>query len=679
MHWLDWTIVAAFLSASIWMGLWKSRLAGHSLESYFVSERKLGWWLAGTSMAATAFSSDTPLLITGMIRRKGIWGCWEVWALGIGTMLTVFVFAALWKRANVMTEVELVERRYSGRAGSFLRAFKALYWGLGYNCYLMGMWPIIGMMKVLQETTGLSRDWAIIGSVVVGAGYTACSGLWGVVLTDAFQFLWAMAGACVLAVTAVRAVGGLPALSERLHASGVLATIPPGPADPSQGFLTSPLGWWLGLVLIQWWAWKNADGGGVIVQRVVSCADERQAMRSVLWFNLAHYCLRSWPWVLTALASIILIPDAQLHSAFGEADVVDHERAYARLITMLLPIGWRGVLVASFFAAFLSTLSTQLNWGSSYLIHDVYRRFVNRTASEHHYLWAARVVTMALAAGAMGVAFCHWDIGRSFTAILNLTAGIGPVLLARWLWWRVNAWSEIAAMAVSLPLLWARASVLQWLGWPPAPVTELLFMVVGTALVWVPVTLSTSPVEEATLRRFAQSVRPPGWWRDFQSASQSLQASGQVAQWPSGPHTDVERSSAWGSRLIRWLIGSLALLATTIGPLEVLVGSARTGWWWCAVGAAGWIVLGIDPWSSPAPFARALTGRRRADRQPGEQNRALVQDEQGQGHEEQADGIRRGGDEGRHDDQREHGQGAMLPKPLRGHDPDLREHEDDHR
>src|SRR3990167_3604218 len=242
MHWLDWSIVALFMLTSVAIGLAMRRRAGASLEAYFVSNRAVGWWLAGTSIAATAFSSDTPLLITGMVRRRGIWGVWEVWALGISTMLTVFVFAKLWKRSNVTTEVELVELRYSGRAAAFLRGFKALYWGLFYNCYIMGAWPVTGMTKVLQETTGFNREGAIVASVALGAFYTSLSGLWGVVLTDAFQFIWAMVGAVVLAVASVHAVGGLSMLAQRLDPS-ITAVIPPLPVGADwRGTLESPFG-----------------------------------------------------------------------------------------------------------------------------------------------------------------------------------------------------------------------------------------------------------------------------------------------------------------------------------------------------------------------------------------------------------------------------------------------------
>jgi SSS family transporter len=585
MHWIDWAIVGLFCLISALIGVMLRRMAGQNLESYFVSNRALGWWLAGTSIAATAFSSDTPLLVTGMVRRRGIWGVWEVWALGISTMLTVFVFARLWKRANVMTEVELVELRYSGKAAAFLRAFKALYWGLFYNCYIMGVWPVTGMTKVLQETTGFNREGAIVGSVLLGACYTSLSGLWGVVLTDAFQFLWAMIGAVILAVYAVHAVGGLNALSQQLHDTPFLSVIPPVPTEPGMGLLTSPFGWFLGLMLVQWWAWKNTDGGGVVVQRLVSCKDERHAMLSVLWFNIAHYCLRSWPWIITALASIVLIPDRLLGSGVGGEAFIDHERAYPRLITMLLPVGVRGVLVASFFAAFLSTLSTQLNWGASYLLNDGYKRFLARHASERHYLAVARGLPFVLAAGAMVIAFSNQSIGASFTWILNLTAGIGPVYLLRWFWWRINPWSEIAAMSASIPILFLRPHALSWLGWPSGLLIELLFMVVGTALIWLPITLWTPPVDRGTLKRFYARVRPPGLWREVSVASKGAQS--------------------WSVSLCQWLVATFALLATTIGPLQVMIGPARIGWLWCAGAAVAWGALLASVLVVPQPMAHS--------------------------------------------------------------------------
>ena len=580
MTWWDWSIVVGVCLSSLLIGTVFAKRAGQSLESYFASGHQLPWWLAGTSIAATAFSSDTPLLVTGMIRRRGIWGIWEVLVLSVSTMLAVFVFAKLWKRAGVLTEVELVERRYSGSAAAFLRGFKAMYRGVLYNCFLMGAWPVTGLTKVLQETTGFSRTAAIVFCVVLGASYTSVSGLWGVVVTDTFQFLWAMGGAVLLTIWSVRAVGGMGHLVEQLRQTPYLAVIPPMPTTPSQPLLASPFGWFLGLILIQWWAWKNTDGGGIIVQRLVSCKDERQAMRSVWWFNIAHYCLRSWPWILTALASLILIPNDQLLVTQGARTFVDHERAYPRLITQLLPVGLKGVMVAAFFAAFLSTISSQLNWGASYLINDCYKRFVNRRASERHYVLVSRMVPFGLAVGAMLVAFSIRSIGETFTFILNFTAGIGPVYLLRWLWWRINPWSEISAMLASLPILCLRSRALAWLGLPSGLLPELLFMVLGTAAVWLPSTLLTQPVDRATLKRFYASVRPPGFWKPVAIAGGS--------------------SDRWGVSVVQWLVATIALLATTFGPLQLLLREWRWGGLWCGVSVAGWLTVAwtlrhVDP------------------------------------------------------------------------------------
>jgi Na+/proline symporter len=566
MHWIDWAIVAGFCAISLALGTIFSRRAGQNLEAYFLSNKQLGWWLAGTSIAATAFSSDTPLLITGMVRRRGIWGTWEVLALAASTMLGVFVFAKLWKRTGVMTEVELVERRYSGRPAAFLRGFKAIYWGLLYNCYVMAAWPVMGMTKVLQETTGFDRELAVWCSVIVGTCYTSLSGLWGVIVTDAFQFIWAMVGAVVLAWAAVSATGGLSGLAAQLNGHPQLAVIPPMPSA-GEPLWSSPFGWFLGLILVQWWAWKNTDGGGIAVQRLMACRDERQAAGSVLWFSLAHYCLRAWPWILTALASLILIPDASLQVTRAGGPFTDHELAYPRLITMLLPVGLKGVLIASFFAAFLSTISTHLNWGASYLVNDGYRRFINRHASERHYLAVSRAIPFALALAAGVIAMSLHSIGEAFTLVLNLTAGIGPVYLLRWFWWRVNPWSEIAAMIASVPLLHLRPHAMAWLGLPSGLLIELLFMVGSTALIWIPITLLTRPVDRQTLADFYETVRPPGWWRPVAAGKR--------------------QKEIWGPSLVQWGWSTLAIIATAIGPLELML-LQPSGWAWSAAALIGW-------------------------------------------------------------------------------------------
>ncbi len=569
MQTIDWAIVFIFCGLSLFLGLLLTKKASEGLESYFTSNRKLGWWLAGTSMAATSFSSDTPLLITGIVRQKGIWGNWEVWGLAMSTMLAVFFFSRLWKRAGVMTEVEFVERRYSGRPAAFLRGFKALYWGVFYNVFIMGAWPMTGLVKIMQETTHWSKPGSIFFAMGLTTIYCSLSGYWGVILTDFFQFIIAMIGAIVLAVYAVNAAGGLAHITTALQHTGKLDIFPPVSGGTPSEFLASPFGWFLGIILIQWWAWKNTDGGGVIVQRMNSCKDEKQAALAVLWFNIAQNALRAWPWILTALASLVLLPD-----------LTDHERAYPRLAMSLLPAGWKGVMVASFFAAFMSTMSTQLNWGSSYFVSDFYKRFIAKGKTESHYVLAARLTPLVLSAGAMGVAFFTESISGMFTFVLNLTAAVGPVFLLRWFWHRINPWSEIAALAVSLPVILVRPYVFAAFGLPVNSPLGLLFMICGSALVWLPVTLLTKPVDPQTLDDFYRRVTPPGFWRP--SAVRCRIGKKQLR----------ENRREWLASLKLWAIATTALFATTIGPLQWLLGRPTSGISLCVLAALLWIYVG---------------------------------------------------------------------------------------
>ena len=572
---LDWIIVGIYSIASLLLGVLLTKKASEGMESYFASGRSLGWLLAGTSMAATAFSSDTPLLVTGIVRSKGIWGNWEIWALAISTMSAVFFFSKLWKRAGVLTEVELVELRYGGKPAAFLRGSKALYWGIFYNAFIMGAWPVTGLVKVMQETTGWDKATSIFFCMGLTTIYSCLSGFWGVILTDFFQFIIAMGGAFLLAFYAVRAAGGIPAIVEKLSDTGKLDFIPPATGHGAAEIMASPFGWFLGLILIQWWAWKNTDGGGIIVQRIASCKNERQATFATLWFNIAQYALRSWPWIMTALASLVLLPD-----------LTDHERAYPRLIAMLLPTGWKGLMIASFFAAFMSTMSTHLNWGSSYFVNDFYKRFIKKDASERHYVSIARIVSVVLACAAAGVAFMTESIGEVFTMILNLTAAIGPVYLLRWFWWRINPWSEIAAMISSVPALLLRPLFFKFFHLPQAAVTDLVFMVVASAVVWVPIKFLTPPVAEEKLVHFARQVDPPGFWRGWNP-----------------------RQSRWNESIQLWIAGTLAILLTATGPLKWILGRSLEGMIECGAAVLLWGFVAVklknpSGKSAPSPAPR---------------------------------------------------------------------------
>ena len=551
MQAIDWIVVGGYCLISLWLGVALTKKASQSIESYFISDGKLSWWLAGTSMAATAFSSDTPLLVTGIVRQRGIWGNWEIWALGISTMFAVFFFSKLWKRAGVMTEVELVELRYSGKPAAFLRGFKSIYWGVFYNAFVMGAWPMIGLVKVMQETTTWSKPEAIFFCMGLTVTYSCLSGFWGVVLTDFFQFFIAMGGAILLAVYAVNACGGMHVIVDHLSHTDKLSFIPP--ADGGH------FSWFLGLILIQWWAWKNTDGGGIIVQRIASCKNERQAILATLWFNIAQYALRSWPWIITALASLVLLPNLS-----------DHERAYPRLITELLPAGVKGLMIASFFAAFMSTVSTHLNWGTSYFVNDFYKRFLKPYASEKHYVWVARITSFLLACAGTFVAFFTESIGQVFTFVLNLTAAIGPVYFLRWFWWRINPWSEIAAMAVSLPVILSRDWFFHFWGIPHTLPLDLGYMILGSAAFWLPATFLTKVVPESTIRNFYLKVRPPGFWKNWKVSGES-----------------------WTGSLVLWIIATFALGATTVGPLKLFLGQISEGTFWCVSAVIAWTTVYI--------------------------------------------------------------------------------------
>lgn len=556
MHLLDWGVVGLFCLISVSFAFFSAKKSSQGIESYFAGNRSLSWWLAGTSMAATAFSSDTPLLVTGIIRSRGIWGNWEIWSLGISTMLAVFFFSRLWKRTGVLTEVEFVELRYSGKPASLLRGFKALYWGFFYNAFIIGAWPMTGLVKVMQETTHWGKLECIVFALGLAVTYTSLSGFLGVVLADLFQFGWAMTGSVILACFALHQAGGPTALVQQLAGTDKLSLLPP----------QEMYGWMAGLFLIQWWAWKNADGGGIAVQRMVSCKNEKESLLSMLWFNIAHYVLRSWPWLVTGLASLVLIPDSQLWVTEAGKNFVDHERAYPRLIMTLLPAGLKGVLVASFFAAFMSTVDGQLNWGSSYLVNDFYKRFLKKGGSSSHYVRVSKIITFILAIAGAIVSYSIQSIGSIFTFVLNFTAGVGPVYLARWFWWRVNAWSEIAAMLASLPLIFLRDWFFEKTGLPADRFWQLLYMVVGTAAIWLPVTLLTRPVPETALKDFFEKVSPPGFWK--------------------GRKASFEQS--WSVPFRQWIAGTLALFAGLIGPIQIFLGQRGMGLLVTGFAILGW-------------------------------------------------------------------------------------------
>jgi Na+/proline symporter len=564
---LDWILIAAYFIASLAIGLYYSRRASRNVGEYFLSGRSLSWWLAGTSMVATTFAADTPLAVAGLVARNGVAGNWIWWNAAFGSMLTVFFFARLWRRAGVMTDVEFAELRYTGRPAAILRAFRALYLGIAINCVIMG-WVNLAMAKILSVTLGWDRFTAVLLSLAITGIYSAVSGLWGVVITDFFQFVFAMSGTIALAVFVVRLpqIGGVAGLQQQLPPETFEFLPRVGANAASVGAsLALPAAAFFAYVGVQWWAsWypgQEPGGGGYVAQRMMSAKDERHSFFATLWFTIAHYCVRPWPWILVGLASLILYPDLQ-----------DKEAGYAMVIRDFLPPGWRGILLGAFFAAYMSTISTQLNWGTSYVINDFYRRFLRSDASDSHYVWISRLTTILLMIASAIVTFYLESIRQAWEFVLESGAGIGLVLILRWYWWRVNAWSEISAM-IAAALGFAGVRLLTDLQFP----YSLLIVVAWTTVAWLIVTACTPPDGEATLIGFYRRVRPDGpGWR------------------PIAARVDGPPPAPLGGLLVDWVAGCVLLYAILFGVGAVVFGAVAAALACMALAAAAIVVIYRD-------------------------------------------------------------------------------------
>ena len=520
LHWLDWAVVVAYFALSLGVGLWFMRRAGSSTAEFFVSGRDLPWWLAGTSMVATSFSVDTPLLITGFVRTQGIQGNWIWWCFAIGGVFSAFVFAQLWRRTEVMTDVELTQLRYSGRPAAALRGFRAVYMTLYANCLTMA-WVMLAMVKVFGTIFDVGTLEATLFAAAITLVYSMLSGLWGVVVTDLVQFALAMLGAIVLAWFVVYEVGGLAAMLEGVRASAGTNVLGFLPRLEDSGSAASTGTWWgdllswsatpvaafLVLITLQWWANKNADGGAVVIQRMAASRDERESVLATLWFQVANYALRPWPWILVALGSLILYPTMD-----------DPELAYPQAMVDYLPVGLLGLMLAAFLAAFMSTLTSFINLSAAYLVNDLYRPFLARGREDRHYVRAGRVASLIALAIGVVISFFATSISGLFLLLLTLGAGIGLVYVARWFWWRVNAWSEISAMVASSLIGAALQLSPEWDG-PTFPFAAKVFLnLIGSTAVWIAVTYATPPTSMERLVEFYRRVRPPGWWGPVREA-----------------------------------------------------------------------------------------------------------------------------------------------------------------
>jgi Na+/proline symporter len=560
---LDWFAILAYLGATLVIGLYFRRRSSQSTADYFVSGRAVTWWLAGTSMVATTFAADTPLWVNGTVYTQGIAGNWLWWSFLPSGMMTVFLFARLWRRSGLLTDVQFAEMRYAGRPAAFLRGFRAVYLGLLMNCLITG-WVTKAMTSIISVVLGVSEWTALaicIFFIVPFTGiYASLGGLWGVLWTDLFQFVLMLAIVIGVGVAAVGAVGGVDALQAKLTAmqaasgrADITAFLP----DFSLGLTTEAL-WTLPVLTflmnlgVQWWAaWypgAEPGGGGYIAQRVFSAKDERHGLLAVLWFNIAHYAVRPWPWIFTALATAVLYPGLTRAEA---------ESAYMRVAIEHLPAAFRGILVAGFLAAFMSTIATQLNWGCSYLVSDLYRRFVKREAAEHHYVIVSRWITIVLVVASGMVSWLLASIGQGWQFVLEVGAGTGAVYILRWYWWRINAWSEISAMATALVVAVAIRVAQPFSGNDPVLFAKSALTTTAiTTVVWVAVTFLTSPEPRATLVSFYRTVRPhaAGWQPIAADAA------------------DVPPARDLGRNLANWLLGCAMVYGALFGVGKLLFG-----------------------------------------------------------------------------------------------------------
>lgn len=525
---LDWVVIGLYLAAALGLGLYMGRRGSKNMVEFFVSGRELPWWLAGTGMAAAAFSIDTPLYVTGVVARQGVAGNWQWWSFAIAHVLMVFVFARLWRRAEVITDAELTEIRYGGRPAAILRGLRAFIFAVPVNVIGLG-YAMLAAKKVFVALglagslpAGLGGDpelAAVIIVTVLTLAYAGVAGLWGVVTADFFQFFLALFGAILVAIMATVNVGGLAALRDQLVARGLgdrMAFFPIGEA--SELAVTT----FLAYIGIQWWAFRRSDGGGEFVQRLSAARDEKAAERAAGLFNLLHYVIRTWPWVIVGLVALVIYPEALAPGG-------DPEIAYPRLMLQFLPAGLLGLVVASLIAAFMSVASVHINWGASYITNDMYKRFAHPEASQRELVWVGRIASLVLAVLAAWVAFNAESIGTIFTFIIAIGTGPGAVLILRWFWWRINAWAEIASMVAGL--LIALLLYVPTIHWENAPMAALAGYIspiaslgnagvltitaLGTAVIWILVMLLTAPESDVVLDRFYARTRPggPGWKR----------------------------------------------------------------------------------------------------------------------------------------------------------------------
>ena len=589
---LDWWVLALYGVTILSVGLAFARRAGGGREDYFLAGRTMPWWLIGTSMVATTFSADTPNLVTDLVRSGGVSQNWVWWAFVITGMCTVFFYAKLWRRSGVLTDIGFYELRYAGRSAAFLRAFRAVYLGVFFNVMIMAT-VTLAAIKIGGVLLGVDKYTVVLVAGTATVIYSATSGLWGVLVTDLLLFTISMIGSVAAAVYALRLpeVGGLSGLMAHANVTEKLSFLPDF-SDP-----TTAAAVFIVPIAVQWWStWypgAEPGGGGYTAQRILAAKDEKHAMQATLWFNVAHYALRPWPWILVALASLIVYPTlGDLTAAFPDVDpsVIGNDLAYPAML-VFLPHGLLGLVVASLAAAYMSTISTHLNWGASYVVDDVYRRFVAPDRKEKDYVRVARVSTVVLIILSSFVGLQLETAMQGFQILLQIGAGTGLVFLLRWFWWRINTWSEISAMVISFVVAVYFGFFHTQLGfarWDPS--AELVVGVAVTTVGWLVVTFLTPSVDTQTLRDFHAKIRPLGQGWDA------------VVPRTDGPDRDERGDLESGSGgefaagLLSWFLGCVLVYATLFGTGFLLYGNVAVGIIGLIVAAgAGWGVLKLLP------------------------------------------------------------------------------------
>ncbi|MCC7194185.1 MAG: Na+:solute symporter [Gemmatimonadaceae bacterium] len=572
---LDWGIILASIAISFLPAIFFWRRAGSSTAEFFTSGRAAPWWLIGISMVATTFSTDTPNLVTNIVREQGVAGNWVWWAFLLTGMMTVFFYARLWRRSRVLTDLEFYEIRYSGKAATFLRGFRAVYLGLFFNCVIMAT-VNLAAAKIGNIVLGWPMERTLVVCAVMTIFFASVSGLWGVLVTDSLQFVITMSGTFFVAYYAVRQpeVGGL---------AGLFAKVDPKSLNllPDFGNWSTAAAAFVIPITVQWWSvWypgAEPGGGSYIAQRMLASRSERDAVTGTLLFNVMHYALRPWPWIIVALASTIIYPQlSDIGAAFPYVDrsLIGHDMAYPAMMKFL-PAGALGFVVAGVLAAYRSTIETHLNWGTSYLVHDLYRRFLRPGRAEEHYVLAGRLTTAGLMVVAALMTYALGTAKEAFDLILSIGAGTGLLYLLRWFWWRVSAWSEIAAMTasfvVALAFFIARKN-----GTHVPEDVSLLVNVATTTVVWVGVTMFGPRNDRDTLVKFYSLVKPAGpGWAPIRAAAGA----------PGSPDSPAQA-------LMGWVLGCLFVYSALFGAGSLLYERMAQFYAWAVV----FVVSGVGMW-----------------------------------------------------------------------------------